>query len=618
MIYFFQLFLLKLFLSGFVMRKKGQIVVVDFGAQYAHLIARRVRQLGVYSEIVLPEEPIEELQDCKGIILSGGPCSVYEEDAPKVDAKLFELGKPVLGLCYGQQLMAQALGGKVALGCVREYGTAELKVVRGEGVFAGLKGKETVWMSHGDKVEEIPQGFEAIGKTSDCENAAIADFSRKFFGLQFHPEVTHTPSGMKILENFVFKVCGCEKDWSIERFLGEKVKEIVEQVGERKVFLLASGGVDSTVALALLNKALGKEKVYSLHVDTGFMRKDESKKVKQALKGIGVSSFHVVDASEDFFKDLEGKFEPEEKRKIIGGKFIEVQRRELEKLGLNEEEWVLGQGTIYPDTIETAETKHAAKIKTHHNRVPIIKAMIEAGKVLEPISQLYKDEVRELGEKLGLPHGMVWRHPFPGPGLAIRCLCSDGKNGMVDAGLDKRLNAAVEKFGFKARALPIKSVGVQGDARTYAHPALLEGKLDWKALERASTALTNSFPEANRCVYAVKPNVIESVELEEAYLTEERIKVLQEADDIVMEEIAKQGLMEEIWQFPTILLPLKVNEGEVVVLRPVLSKEAMTAKFYPMEKGVLEEIAEKVLALDGIGAVLYDVTHKPPGTIEWE
>jgi len=601
------------------MRRKGQIVVVDFGAQYAHLIARRVRQLGVYSEIVLPEEPIKELQDCKGIILSGGPSSVYEEGAPKFDKAVFEIGKPILGLCYGQQVMAQALGGKVEKGNVREFGTAELEILEKKGIFEGLEEKETVWMSHGDKVAELPRGFEVIGRTQDCENAAVADREKGFFGLQFHPEVTHTPNGMKVLENFVFRVCSCEKDWSIEGFLKRKIAEILDKVGEKKVFLLASGGVDSTVALALLNKALGKEGVFALHVDTGFMRKNESKQVKTALEELGFSSMKVVDASNEFFRDLEGVADPEKKREIIGSKFVEVQQKELGEIGLNEEEWLLGQGTIYPDTIETAETKHAAKIKTHHNRVPIIKAMIEAGKVLEPISQLYKDEVRELGEKLGLPRDMVWRHPFPGPGLAIRCLCSDGKKENGNAELDDKLNGTVKTLGFKARTLPVKSVGVQGDARTYARPALLEGKLDWKKLEKASTLLTNSFAEVNRCVYALEPEIVESVELVEGFLTKERIEVLQEADAIAMKAIEEAGLMKEIWQFPTILLPLKVNgSGETIVLRPVLSKEAMTARFYPMKERVLKEISGKILELDGVGAVLYDITHKPPGTIEWE
>jgi len=602
------------------MEKAGQIVVVDFGAQYAHLIARRIRQLGVYSEIMLPEEPLDKLKDCKGIILSGGPRSVYEKDAPKVSKELFSLGKPVLGLCYGHQLMADMLGGKVEQGKVREFGTAELEIETEKPLFDGLEHSQTVWMSHGDKVEKLPKGFEAIASTADCETAAVADFERDFFGLQFHPEVTHTPNGMKVLENFVFKVCKCEKNWSIENFVEEKTDEIRATVGSKNVFLLASGGVDSTVALALLNKALGKERVFALHVDTGFMRKGESSEIKKALEGLGFSSLKVSNASDQFFKPLENVFDPEKKREIIGNMFIEVQRKELEALGLDEDKWILGQGTIYPDTIETAETKHAAKIKTHHNRVPIIKAMIEAGKVLEPISQLYKDEVREVGELLGLPHELVWRHPFPGPGLAIRCLCSDGGGNNVPNGLEDKLSLKVKDFGFSAVPLPVKSVGVQGDDRTYAHPAVLQGKLNWKRLEKASTTLTNSFPEINRCVYSVSPEKIETVELEEAYLTRERIAVLQEADAIVMDSIAEQGLLKDIWQFPTISLPLKVNssQGETIVLRPVLSKEAMTARFYPIDEKILTDIAVKIAKLEGVCAVLYDVTHKPPGTIEWE
>jgi len=574
--------------------------------------------LGVYSEIKLPFESLKEISDCNGIILSGGPSSVYEEHAPKVSKKLFELGKPVLGLCYGHQLMTFLLGGKVEKGQVREYGTADLKIETAKPLFDGLEQTQTVWMSHGDKVSELPKDFEAIAGTEDCENAAVADLSHNLFGLQFHPEVTHTPNGQKILENFVFKVCRCEKDWSIENFVEQKAEEIRKQAGNKNVFLLASGGVDSTVALALLHKALGSKRVYALHVDTGFMRKDESKFVEEELGKLGFSDFHVVNAADDFFKAVEGIAEPEEKRKIIGNKFIGIQNAELKKLELEPDNWLLGQGTIYPDTIETAETKHSAKIKTHHNRVPMIKEMIEAGKVIEPISQLYKDEVREVGGLLGLPNNLVWRHPFPGPGLAIRCLCSEGKENGIPKGLQEKVSEKVKESGFNAAPLPVKSVGVQGDDRTYAHPALLQGKLDWKALEKASTALTNSFSEINRCVYAVAPEDPGTFVLEKAFLTRERIEVLQEADDIVMKAIEERGLMKEIWQFPTILLPLKANDGETIVLRPVESKEAMTAKFYPMEEKILREIAGKILAIEGIGAVLLDVTHKPPGTIEWE
>ncbi|MFA4855346.1 MAG: glutamine-hydrolyzing GMP synthase [archaeon] len=601
------------------MAGKNCILVVDFGAQYAHLIARRIRQLGVYSEIVLPEGPLERFKDCSGVVLSGGPASVYEKGAPTVDKRLFSLGKPVLGLCYGLQLIAHLLGGSVKRGCVREFGIAELAILKKEPLFHGLGKKETVWMSHGDRVEELPPGFEVIGSTADCENAAVADFSRNFFGLQFHPEVTHTPNGMKMLGNFVFGVCRCEKDWSLRGFVEEKVAGIRKQAGEKNVFLLASGGVDSTVALALLSRALGKERVFSLHVDTGFMRKNESASIKKVLASLGFSELKVVDASDDFFAALKGIADPERKREIIGAKFVEVQQRELAGLGLDKDKWLLGQGTIYPDTIETAETKHAAKIKTHHNRVPIIKAMIEAGRVIEPLAQLYKDEVRAVGEQLGLPKGLVWRHPFPGPGLAIRCLCSERRGNAVPKGLDAKIFGAVKGLGFSAMALPVKSVGVQGDARTYAHPALLQGKLDWKAIEKASTLLTNGFREVNRCVFAVAPQKVVSVEPLKGFLSRERIGVLQEADAIVMDAIEKLGLLGEIWQFPTILLPLKVNgKGETIVLRPVESTEAMTARFYPMKENILNEIAEKLLALQGVGAVFYDVTHKPPGTIEWE
>jgi GMP synthase (glutamine-hydrolysing) len=601
------------------MGQKAQIVVVDFGAQYAHLIARRVRQLGVFSEIMLPEGPLKKLESAKGVILSGGPCSVYDKGAPTLDKRLFGLGKPVLGLCYGHQLMAHLLGGRVAGGNVREYGTAELEISSAGRLFAGLDCTQTVWMSHGDRIEELAEGFEAVGSTADCKAAAVADLSRNLFGLQFHPEVTHTPNGMKMLENFVFGVCGCKKDWSIGDFVERKTLEIKKQVGEKNVFLLASGGVDSTVALVLLNKALGPERVKALHVDTGFMRKAESRQVMDALKRQGFSSLEIVDASDDFFKAVEGLYDPEEKREEIGRLFVEIQKRESERLGLDFGKWVLGQGTIYPDTIETAETKHAAKIKTHHNRVPIIRAMIEEGKVVEPISQLYKDEVRELGELLGLPSELVWRHPFPGPGLAIRCLCSRGEENGLEVGLGKKVDGAVRSLGFSATLLPVRSVGVQGDSRTYAHPAVLQGPLDWKKLEKASTAITNSFSEVNRCVYLVSPEKIGSVELERAFLARERVKLLQEADAIVMETIAENGLMKEIWQFPTILLPLKVNgSGEAIVLRPVESTEAMTARFYPMGESLLRELAGRLMDLKGISAVFYDVTHKPPGTIEWE
>ncbi|MAG22158.1 MAG: glutamine-hydrolyzing GMP synthase [Candidatus Diapherotrites archaeon] len=598
--------------------EENKIIVLDFGAQYGHLIARRVRQLHVFSEILEPTAPLEELKKAKGIILSGGPSSVYDKDAPAFNPEIFSLGKPILGLCYGHQLMAQQLGGKVEKGNVREFGTAELEIKNKEGLLADLGEKETVWMSHGDKVESLPQGFEVIGSTADCEAAAVADFSRNYFGLQFHPEVTHTPNGLKILENFVLGVCGCKQDWTIENYIEQKCEDVRKQVGKRNVFLLASGGVDSTVALALLDKALGAKRVYALHVDTGFMRKDESSAVEKALKDLGYNNFHVVNAEKEFFEAVKGLVEPEEKRKAIGEKFIEIQNRELRKLNMKPEDWLLGQGTIYPDTIETAGTKNAARIKTHHNRVDSIKNLIEAGLVVEPLDQLYKDEVRELGEQLGLPKEMVWRHPFPGPGLAIRCLCSDGKQDDLSA-IDEKANVIAKEFGLEAKVLPVKSVGVQGDARTYAHPCALIGKANWETLEKASTRITNEIREINRVIWLLAPENIDSIELIATDLNASRIEVLREADAIAMNETQENGMMKEIWQFPTVMMPLHVNEkGESIVLRPVESLEAMTARFYPMKYEVLQKIVKKIMALESVSSIFYDVTHKPPATIEWE
>ncbi len=596
----------------------SKIIVLDFGAQYGHLIARRIRQLHVFSEILEPTASLQQLEQANGIILSGGPASVYDKDAPLFNKKIFSLQVPLLGLCYGHQLMARQLGGKVEKGKTREFGIAELQIKNQKKLFSGLAAKETVWMSHGDKVSRLPKGFEAIGSTADCENAAVADFSRNYFGLQFHPEVTHTAHGLGILRNFVFKVCKCSPDWTIENFLQQKINEIKKKVGGKKVFLLASGGVDSTVALALLNKALPRERIYAMHVDTGFMRKGETAKVEQALRKLNFSQLHVVDASTLFFEKLAGIIDPERKREIIGKTFIEVQNRELQKLNLNPDEWILGQGTIYPDTIETAGTRHAAKIKTHHNRVESIKQLIAEGKVIEPIAELYKDEVRQLGGELGLPKELIARHPFPGPALAIRCLCS---NGIAEkqAELEKKVQEIAGKFNFNATVLPVKSVGVQGDSRTYASVALLQGKIDWKKAGQCSTEITNRLRGINRVVVAVAPEKIDSIKLAKATLTKGRIELLREADTIATSAIEKHGLMDAIWQFPVILLPLQVNGiGEAIVLRPIESKEAMTASFFEMPLAVLNEISEKIMQLQGIGAVFFDVTHKPPGTIEWE
>ena len=588
-----------------------KIAVLDFGSQYTHLLARRVRELHVFSEIFPSDILIERLKGVKGIILSGGPSSVYEKESPKPDSRLFSLNIPILGLCYGHQLLAELLGGKVTPGNVKEYGLAELKIKNKKDLFSGLDERETVWMSHGDFVEKMPKGFEIIGSTHDCKIAAMTNGI--FFGLQFHPEVTHTPKGMKILENFAIKICKCKREWTMQDFIEKKIEEIKAFAKNKNVFLLVSGGVDSTVCFSLLVKALGEGRVYGLFIDNGFMRKNETAMVKKLLSRF--KNFHVYDASKEFLEEVNCIINPEEKRKIIGNKFIEVANNAIKKLKLEHDKWILGQGTIYPDTIESGGTKHADVIKTHHNRIGAVRDLIKEGKIIEPISQLYKDEVRGLGLELGLPDSLVFRHPFPGPGLAIRCLCSDGKEKIQNKDkLEEEINK--QTGNLKAIILPVKSVGVQGDSRTYRHPVALVGKSEWKTLENISTRVTNEFREINRVVYLIAPDDLSDFNLKKKFLTKERLDLLREADYIAMKEIEKAGLMKKIWQMSTVLIPFGLN-GESIVLRPVFSKEVMTLKFADIDFRIVKKIAEKIMKL-GVDAVFYDITHKPPATLEWE
>ena len=599
---------------------QDSIGVLDFGGQYTHLIANRIRRLRVYSEIVSPEGDSDRLRNFKGLILSGGPSSVYDADQPGFNPNLFDLGIPVLGLCYGHHLMAQTLGGLVRPGRTKEYGAAQLDIREKTGILEGLDDAETVWMSHGDYVAQAPPGFRVTGSTASCAIAAMGDPERNLYGLQFHPEVTHTPEGMRMLENFV-TLCGCERNWTMGNYIESSIQGIRDRMGDRNVFLFVSGGVDSTVAFVLLEKALGAERVYGLHIDNGLMRKNESAFVRDSLLEHGFTNFHVVDAGPDFLSALGGVVHPEEKRRIIGTQFIEVRDRAMEQLGLDPEQWILGQGTIYPDTIESGGTKNAAVIKTHHNRVALVEELIAQGKVIEPLSQLYKDEVREVGERLGIPKSLVWRHPFPGPGLGVRALCSDGSESLGEA--ERNAEAAAQeiaqKAGLDARILPIKSVGVQGDFRTYAHPVALIGTADWRTLESVSTEITNRIPKINRAVLLLRPDTLPPLFVKSCDLTKKRLDLLREADAIATHALEQHGLMDAIWQMPVVLLPLSPDgEKESIVLRPVVSREAMTARFSEIPMDVARKMADDISALSGIEAVFYDVTHKPPGTIEWE
>ena len=508
------------------------VVVLDFGAQYSKLIARRVREAHAYSVIVPYTITVEALREMtpSGLILSGGPASVHQAGAPHPDPGIFNLGLPILGICYGTQLFAHLLGGKVARADRREYGIARFEHASPCPLFEGLSSPTQVWMSHGDRVEVLPHGFTAVGHTDNSPYAAIADDERHFYGVQFHPEVVHTPEGMRIFENFVHKICGCGDSWTMGSFGEMAVQEIRERVGEKKVLCALSGGVDSSVAAALIHRAVG-DQLTCVFVDNGLLRKNEAQLVRRVFQ----EHFHInlvcVDAEERFLGALAGVTDPEQKRKIIGGVFIDVFEEEARKLGHMD---FLAQGTLYPDVIESlsATGGPSATIKSHHNVGGLPEEM--RMELLEPLRELFKDEVRALGRELGLPDEIVSRHPFPGPGLGVRCIGA---------------------------------------------------------------------------------------------ITRERLDTLREADAIFVEEIRNAGVYNDIWQALVCLLPVRSvgvqgderTYEEVCSLRAVTSSDAMTADWYPFEPQLLRRIANRICnEVARINRVLYDITSKPSGTIEWE
>ncbi|HSG81231.1 MAG TPA: glutamine-hydrolyzing GMP synthase [Gemmatimonadota bacterium] len=602
------------------------IAVIDFGGQYAHLIATKVRRLGVLAEIRQPEDPIEAFAPYKGIIISGSPSLASHGEDSDYTRAIYDLDMPIVGFCFGHQEIAKHYGGDVIHGG-RQWGRADLHLTGDHPLFKGLGPTEPVWMSHYDSVVSVGPEFKELGWSETTEGgpdhrfAAIGSDTLRRYGFQFHPEVDDTVHGDEMISNFVFEICGCRPTWSMEAFLEAEMAKIKQQVGDRSVFLLASGGVDSTVAATLLARALGPERVDLLHVDNGLMRKDESAQVIEFFHGLGLGSHvHFVDASDRFLSALEGMVEPEAKRRAIGDAFIAVFQDEASRLGLHDH--LLGQGTIYPDTIETGGTKRADTIKTHHNRVPVIDEMLAAGRLVEPLAELYKVEVRELGERLGIPHELVWRHPFPGPGLGVRLLCGDGEGNVEGLEEIAPLVADVgRRHGVDAEVLPIRSVGVKADLRAYEHPVLLSGDAPWESLLAAASVLTAEVPGINRCIWnlgSADPPVT-AVPLA-ATVTRERLDLLREADHIVMEGLRRHNLYDQIWQCPTVLVPLDLagDGGELVVVRPVHSKRAMTAAPVRLPAALLEELRRDILGLTGVSGLALDLTSKPPGTIEWE
>ena len=569
--------------------------------------------MGVYAEILPPETPAESLKDVAGIILSGGPQSVYDEGSPNADPEIFNLGIPVMGLCYGLHWMTQTLGGKVSPGKVKEYGKTEIEIVGGGGEVLNIeKQKCIVWMSHGDEASELPPGFELIATSEACKNAAFADLNKNFYALQFHPEVTHSEYGEEMLKNFV-DLCNADA-WSMSGYKDRISQEILDKVGDRKVFMLVSGGVDSTVAFTLLNQVLGADRVQGLLVDHGLMRKGEVEYIRQAFEDLGMHNLRIEEASDEFMTNLQGVYEPEAKRKIIGDTFLAVQKRVSEEMNLRVEDgWMLGQGTIYPDTIETGATKHSDQIKTHHNRVEAVQQMIDAGLVIEPLEDLYKDEVRELGEELGLPHELVWRHPFPGPGLGVRILCVQENS---------QAPSAKSQIAASSSVLPVKSVGVQGDGRTYRNALALFSEDPCSIPAEHwdfATEIPNKNPEISRVLQCLSQSEIPDVILSPGYISPYRANLLREADAIVMEEMLNADLYSSVWQFPVVLIPCGIEEGsESIVLRPIESTDAMTANASHLPTEVLQKMTDRIMQIEDIDLVFLDLTNKPPGTIEWE
>lgn len=638
---------------------REKIVVLDFGSQYAHLIAKRFRMLGYYSEIALPSTNLSVFENCKGIIFSGGPSSVYDENIPQFNTEILNLEIPILGLCYGHQLMAKSYGGKVGKADVGEFGFAEFKLnpeVKSP-LFKNLESLQQVWMSHQDEVLNPGEDFEIIGSTKDCKFAALQNLSKKRFSLQFHCEVKDTPGGNQIFQNFA-DFCGMKKNWDQDTVLQIILENIKTQAKDKNVLLFLSGGVDSTITFALLNKALGQERVLGLHIDNGFMRKNESKNVEDAYHKFGFNNFIVEDASESFLKAISGLTDPQKKRMAVGENFITVRNEVVAKQHLEEDKWLLAQGTLYPDIIESGGTKNSKTIKTHHNRVQGIQNLIEKGLIIEPVKDLYKDEVRAIGKKLGLPDELVMRHPFPGPGLSINVLCNDG-NSWTEKDEDEdelslaknelnntKLNMFCENCSanLKRTVLPVRSVGVQGDFRTYRFPALLDfgeaKEKEWplgteaakigirhfpgkrEKIEECSSTITNSAKYINRTIIKLyqNPNVKdEDLKLQEGYCTRTRLNQLREVDNIVLTELHKTGWYNKIFQHLTIDLPYaSKKENATFVLRPVVSEDVMTARFAFLPKEILGNIIQQIASLPFVDALYFDATNKPPATFGWE
>lgn len=618
--------------------KKNVIAILDAGAQYAKVIDRRIRELSVETEVLPLDVSFNKLKSYAAIIISGGPESVYSLSAPEFDKKIFQINKPILGICYGMQLMNYVHGGKVEKKNEREDGVFNIEIDAKSKLFAGLKPTQEVLLTHGDTVDAVPDGFKVTAMSGNLI-AALEHSSMPWYGVQFHPEVDLTINGKKVLENFVLKIAKVEPTFTIDSRVADAVEDIKNRVGNGHVLVLVSGGVDSTVAAALVTKALGPDQVHALHIDTGFMRKDESENVEIALNKIGLK-LHVVKAKEIFLnanteykgeqsKKLSEVVDPEEKRNIIGDTYIRVTEKKIKELRLPLDKTYLVQGTLRPDLIESASasvSKNAHTIKTHHNDTQLVRKLRNEGKVIEPLASYHKDEVREIGRQLGLPSDLVERHPFPGPGLAIRILCAtepfyDDKHDFIDKELQK-----FSTNSYHLALLPIRSVGVQGDGRTYSYVAAISGQISWEKAFDLAKEIPKVIHRVNRVVLLINHNKIDRiVKITPTLLNDESISQVREADHIVQTSLTNKGLNSVISQVPVVLIPVSFNSNpeRSIVIRTLITKDFMTG--IPARPGqhikeeLIEELATRIVReVKGISGVAYDLTAKPPGTTEWE
>ena len=666
------------------------VAILDAGAQYGKVIDRKVRELCIETEILPLNTPADYLRarSFKAIIISGGPSSVYSQDAPKYDPGMLRLGIPVLGICYGLQLMNHEFGGLIEKKTAREDGQFEIEIDTTSQLFTGLKStRQNVLLTHGDSIGSVADGFRVIAESGDIV-AGIEDPNRRLYGVQFHPEVDLTDNGREMMKNFLFNCSGCVGDFTMMSREIACIKEIRESVGDEHVLSLVSGGVDSSVCTALLHKAIGHNRVIAVHIDNGFMRKDESLCVEESLRAVGVD-LKVLHSAQTFYnahttvveksspdatprkrrtKSLNMTTKPEEKRKIIGDTFVRVCEDFLRSLDLSTKNVFLAQGTLRPDLIESASSIASTKadaIKTHHNDTELVRALRQQGRVIEPLKDFHKDEVRSLGIDLGLPDALVQRHPFPGPGLAIRVICAEEpfigsdfketeaalnilvnfcraphtqllsrlKDGTTGDEQD-RLMTISSQLDLNSTLLPIKSVGVQGDCRTYSYVAALSSDQppSWPSLFTLAKLIPRVLHNINRVVYAFGPAIQYAVEdITPTLLTDGVLSTLRQCDHLAHEVLRNHGQVQHVSQMPVIIVPLHLDRSleswepssrRSIVIRTFITADFMTGVPAVPGQDLPEEVVfdmhMRILTVPGISRVMYDLTAKPPGTTEWE